>query len=103
MGFLTWILLLGTLIAVAAWVALASYVLAIERRRAKARTTLAAVAGLLEQVDIRSLSLGERLERVGSLLRHASRELVMRAAADSGTSDDAAATLVSYLTERWGT
>jgi HEAT repeat protein len=88
--------------AVALWMTLSVYLLLVERRRDAARTTLSAALAALESPEMLRLSLAERAAHVRPVLESASRELVMRAIADSHTPPAAAAALEAYLIDRWG-
>ena len=96
------ILIVTALIAIAVWVALTVHLLMIQRRRIAARRLVSDAIALLEQDNVRYLSLAERIERVRPIATGASRELIMHATADRETPDAAFRALLGYLTDRWG-
>jgi HEAT repeat protein len=98
-----WLLAIGATLIVVAWTALSAYVLSIERRRTAARTLLADARARLDADGMRQLGIENRVQHLRPLLQHASRELIMRAATERGTSRVAGETLAAYLVERWGT
>jgi HEAT repeat protein len=101
MSALDAILLAGSVAAVSLWAALSAYVLAVQRRRANAHVVAASVITALEAGEIRRRD-DERLARGRPVLERASRELVMRIAADRGTPADIARVLTAFLLEKWG-
>jgi HEAT repeat protein len=102
MASLETFLAVASLLAVGVWVALTVHLLLIQRRRIATRRLVADAIALLEQKEVRSLSLAERIERVRPIAAGASRELIMHATADRETPDAAFRTLLGYLTDRWG-
>jgi hypothetical protein len=88
-------------IALSAWVAMSVHLLTIQRRRIAMQRLVADAIALLEQDNVRS-SLAERIARLRPIAAGASRELIMRAAADRATPDAAFRALLGYLTDRWG-
>ena len=96
------LLAVTALIALGVWAALSIHLLMIQRRRIAARRLVSEAIALLEQPHVRSLSLAERIARVGSIASGASRELIMHATADRETPDAAFRALLGYLTDRWG-
>src|SRR5438105_9408404 len=97
-------LLLGVaaFFAVLVWAALSTHILTIQRRRVSTRRLVANAIALLEQDDVRALSLGDRIERLRPIASGASRELIMLATADRETPDNAFRALLGYLTDSWG-
>lgn len=102
MAFLDILLLAGSTVAAIAWLGLAVYVLAVQRRRAAAGAALSAATDLLSDDDVRRLALGDRVARMRRTVEGASREMVMRGAADATTPPEIADALCAYLVERWG-
>jgi HEAT repeat protein len=96
------ILAVTALLAIIAWAALTAHLLMIQRRRIAARRLVSDAIALLEQDNVRYLSLAERIERVRPVAVGASRELIMHATADRETPDAAFRALLGYLTDRWG-
>lgn len=96
------VLLAGAALAVAVWAALALHVLAIQKRRDRTRAVLAAAIQAIQAPDTQSLSNAERAARLRRLLVGSSRELIMQAAADRDTPEDAFHPLASHLIEHWG-
>jgi HEAT repeat protein len=88
--------------AITVWAALSIHVLRIQRRRAAAETTLSAVLAALEVAQAENRPLDSRVSGLRSVLACASRELVMRAAADRTTPAHAVEPLEQYLVDRWG-
>lgn len=84
------------------WIGLAIHVFAVERRRAGARALLASALGTLQRDDVRRLTVEERAALLVDPFLGASRELIMRAAADRETPDEAFDPLAHYLAQRWG-
>lgn len=95
-------LIASVLAAVAAWAMLSSYVLVVQHRRERVRATLASALSALTGPAVARLTVAERVERIGTLLQDASRELIMDAATDPTTPSDAVDTLAAYLVDRWG-
>src|SRR5262245_27956250 len=95
-------LVVTAVIAIVVWAALAVHLLMIQRRRIAARRLVSDAITLLEQDNVRHLSLAERIERVRPIAAGASRELIMHATADRETPDAAFRALLGYLTDRWG-
>ena len=87
----------GTVLSILLWAALSFYVLAIQRRRVATQEILRAALTTLGREDLRPLSVEARVERMEPLVTHASRELIMRAASDPETSDEAFEPLAAYL------
>ncbi len=81
---------------------MSAHLLMIQRRRIAMQRLVSDAIALLEQDNVRFLSLAERIERVRPIAAGASRELIMRAAADRETPDAAFRALLGYLTDRWG-
>lgn len=102
MPFLDVLLGGGVIVALVSWLALSSYVLAVQRRRFAARATLKAATETLRREDVRVLPCADRVARVRPVIEGASREMVMRGAADSRTPPDVADALAAYLLEQWG-
>ncbi|HEX7798467.1 MAG TPA: HEAT repeat domain-containing protein [Vicinamibacterales bacterium] len=96
------LLAITALVALSVWAALSAHLLLIQRRRAAMQRLVTDAIALLEQDDVRRLSLAERIERVRIIAAKASRELIMRATADRETPDAAFRALMGYLTDRWG-
>src|SRR5262245_38916900 len=96
------LLAVAALVALGVWAALSVHLLMIQRRRAAARRLVSEAIALLEQDHVRSLSLAERIARVGAIASDASRELIMHATSDRQTPDAAFRALLGYLTDRWG-
>src|SRR5262245_57827453 len=96
------LLLALTLLAVVLWAGLSLHIVRVERRRAEAQQIVGVALELLERPDVKALSLWEQVSRLRPLLKRASRELIMRAAAGRETPDQAFDTLYGYFTERWG-
>src|SRR5262245_18848392 len=92
-----------TFLAIVTWGGLSLHIILIERRREEARHIVGLALDLLESDDVRVLSLWEQVGRLRPLVKRASRELIMRAAATRSTPDNAFSTLNGYITERWGT
>jgi HEAT repeat protein len=99
---LEFLLLVSSLVTAGMWGALAMYLLAIERRRLATRRLLARAVATIRRDEVQALPRREGHAKLEALLAQASRELVMRAAADAATPDDVFAPLVNYLTDRWG-
>ena len=83
------LLAVTALIALSVWAALSVHLLRIQRRRAAMQRLVTDAIALLEQDDVRRLSLAERIDRVRVIAATASRELIMRATADRETPDAA--------------
>lgn len=81
---------------------LAAYVIAIDRRRVRARQVLSDLKRALEADDVRALPLEARVDRIRPVLDRASRELVMQAAADADTPPTLFEAITAYLFERCG-
>ena len=96
------ILLGGSIGAAVAWLLLSAHVLAVQRRRASARATLANASEVLRRDSVRRLPLADRLAAVRPVIGGASRDLVMRGAADGDAAVDVADPLAAYIVERWG-
>lgn len=102
MTFLNDLLLITSAAAALVWAGLSLYVLAIHRRRVAADRVLASAFTVLDRDEVRGLPVAERVARVHPVVAHASRELMMRAAADPGAADDTFAVLAATLADRWG-
>ena len=102
MHLLDKVLLVTTSATLIAWIALSSYVLSIDRQRRRARANLKAIAEILCRPDVRRLAVEDRVAGVRPLLARASRDMLVRAAAESAGSDDVFLPLSMYLNERWG-
>ena len=96
------LLVAASFMAIVAWAALSIYVLIVQRWRVATRQLVSDAIALLERDDVRRLSLYDRIDRLRPLAATASRELIMRAAADRETPADAFEPLFGYLTDRWG-
>ena len=95
-------LLGGSIGAALVWLLLSAHVLAVQRRRATARATLAGATEVLRRDAVRRLPLAERLAAVRPVIEGASRDMVMRGAAGGDDTEDVADTLAAYVVERWG-
>jgi HEAT repeat protein len=93
------ILITGVAIAALTWAALSVYLLRVQRRRDQARATLDVALSAIGRMHDRSLA--ERLAAVAPALSLASRDLVMRAAADRDIDEPVFETLATYLKDRW--
>lgn len=94
-------LLVGSIAAATVWVLLAAHLLAIDRRRAATRRLLVRAVEAIRHDDFQRLGYVERRATLKGLLAGATRELVMRTAADAATPDDVFGPLVDYLVDRW--
>jgi HEAT repeat protein len=95
-------LLIITATTIVAWIGVSLHVLAIQRRREAARTTIARARAVLEADAVQELPIADRAVHLRPIFRLASRELVMRMAADRTTARSAVAPLEQYLVDRWG-
>src|SRR5260221_8334794 len=102
MSALDSVLIAASIAAVLFWAALSTYVLVVQRRRAHARVVAAAVITELQSDEGRRLPDHERLAHARPLLETASRELVMRIAADRETPAGIARVLTVWLLDKWG-
>lgn len=102
MHLLDALLVAGSIAAAFGWAALSAYVLAIQRRRTGARTTVSTAIATLAIDEVARQPLAARVARIRPLVAHASRELVMHAVADAETPRAASEALAAYLVERWG-
>ena len=92
-------LVVGVVLAVAAWALLSTHILSVQRRRDAARATLDAAVVTLASMATRPAA--ERVAAVRVGLGTCSRELVMRAAAERDLPDHIFDTFAAVLTERW--
>ena len=88
--------------AAVAWLALAFHVVAVDRRRAAAKATIARVHATLNRVDVRALPLEGRAALLAADVDDASRDLLMREAASPDTPDAIADVLCACIVSRWG-
>lgn len=93
------ILITGVAIAALTWAALSVHILRVQRRRESARSTLDVAVS--EIVRLHDRSLAERLSAIAPALSLASRDLVMRAAAERDMNEVVFVTLAAYLKDRW--
>jgi HEAT repeat protein len=89
----------GVALAALAWAALSAHILRVQRRRETTRAKLAATLAALE--PMRALPVEERLAAARLLLKDASRELLMHAAADRELATHVFETLVALIALRW--
>lgn len=90
----------GVVVAALTWAALSVHIIGVQRRREGARATLdVALAAITRAHD---QPLADRLAAIGPALAPASRELVMRAAAERDIDEAAFEALAGYLRDRWG-
>lgn len=94
------ILLSGATAAALLWAAVSGYVLIVNHRRNRARAVVSRVLDTLRADDLRSAGTEARIARVGPLLDHVSRDMVLYTAADVATPHDAFEVLTAYLLER---
>ena len=99
MMWLDSILFVAAALAILAWAALSGYIVLVQRRRDATRDTLESARLALDR--LRDATPEARKTALDVLFRHASRELLMRCAAERDLSADAFRTLVSLLEERW--
>ena len=95
-------LIAAALALLVVWAMLSAYVLLVQRRRERARATISTAVAALGSPEVAALPLATRVERLGTLLHRASRELIMHAAADAETPRAAADAFAAYLVDRWG-
>ena len=95
-------LVLGSAAAALTWAALAAHVLTVQHWRARAHAAVANALAALASDEVRLLTVVERLARVRPLLAHASREMIMRAAADDETTPEMFDVWAEYLASTWG-
>ena len=100
MMWLDSVLFAATLGAMAAWAALAAYIVRVQARREETRATLTRTLAALESLT--SAPVDERLAVIRPMLDGSTRELLMHAAAERDLPDHAFETLVLLLNERWG-
>ncbi len=93
-------LMTSVAVAALAWASLSGYVLLVQRRREAARDTLQGAFATLART--KGLAVGERVEAVAPDLASASRDLVLRAAADHDVDRAAFEVLAAFLRDRWG-
>jgi hypothetical protein len=93
------ILVTGVVAAAVAWAALSVHVLVVQRRRDATRETLAHTLAVLGPMS--SAPLEARLAAAQPLLAHASRELVMHAAAERDLPSHVFEALATVLERRW--
>jgi HEAT repeat protein len=96
------LLVVGCAGAALLWLGVSAYVLAVQRRRSLARTSLASATALLRRDDVRRLPLADRVAALRPVIEGASRDMVMHGAADSETAPGTSEALTAYLVERWG-
>jgi HEAT repeat protein len=96
------ILVLALVAAVLTWAGLALHVLAVQHHRARAHAAVARATAVLASEGVRHLTVLERLERVRPFLEEASREMIMRAAADEETPAENFDVWAEYLAAKWG-
>jgi HEAT repeat protein len=89
------------IVAALAWGALSLHVLYVQRRRVATERVISAVALALGR-ETALFPVAMRLDRVRPLVAGASRELVMRAAADRETTDNVFEVLLALFDEQWG-
>lgn len=95
------LLWLALLVATVAWIALVAYVVQIDRRRADARVLLSTLFATLDRIDVRALSIDDRVATVREHLDRSSRELLMYAAADPQAPAATVDVLANYMGLRW--
>jgi len=93
------VLTVGAAIAVVLWAVLSLLVLAVVRRRARARATLDAAVAAIESTP--SGSVDDRLARARPALAGASRELVMAAVTNDRFARPTRDILTAFFLERW--
>ena len=96
------VLLLGTAAAGGTWLAVSRHVLAVQRLRTQVHAAVAGATAVLASEDVRRLPVAERITRVRPFLDNASREMIMRAAADEDTAPETFDVWAGYLAARWG-
>jgi len=89
-------------LAILAWLAVSCHVVLVERRRRGANHLLGHALTTLGAHGVTHLPLDARLEQVRPLVAQASRELIMRAAADRDVTDATFDVLIAVIRERWG-
>ncbi|MFN7917546.1 MAG: HEAT repeat domain-containing protein [Vicinamibacterales bacterium] len=100
MMWLDSVLFAATLVAGAAWLALAAYILRVQSRREQTRATLAETLTALESLN--GAPVEARLAAIRPILGSSTRELLMHAAAERELPDHAFDPLVLLINERWG-
>lgn len=96
------VLIAASAAAALAWVGLSLHVLYVQRRRIATERVLSAVAQALEGGGTAALPTSVCIDRIRPIVAGASRDLVIRGAADRATADNAFAALLAVLEERWG-
>lgn len=96
------LLIVAAACALVVWAVLSAHVLAVQRRRERMRALLDAALDFLRPGQFDGLAPEARTARLTTLLQGASRELVMRAAADAGTPADAFDAFAVHLGAQWG-
>jgi HEAT repeat protein len=96
------VLITASIAAALAWGGLSLHVLYVQRKRLATDRVLSAVAHALERSGTVPLPASVCLERVRPIVASASRDLVIRGAADPATGDNAFAALLAVFDERWG-
>ena len=91
-----------SVVALATWAALTLHIMSIQRRRLATEKLVADAIATLEREDVRYLWLADRVDRLRPVVAGASRELIMRAAADRETPDVAFEPLIEYFHQQWG-
>lgn len=95
------LLLVGSVVAIAAWAAMSVYVVRVQRQRVEAHALMDAVVQTLQREDVASLPVGARIHHIKGMADEASREMVMLAASDMETPKEAFETLYGYMETRW--
>lgn len=95
------VLMVGAGMAVIAWAGLSAYVLLVQQRRLATRRTLDAAREVLARLD--GAPLGDRVEALAPLFGGASRELLMRCAAERDLASQAFDALLELFDRRWST
>jgi HEAT repeat protein len=93
---------LGFIAAAILWAGWSAYVLLVQRRRDRARTTISTAVATLARDDVKGLPLHQRIARIWPLLSAVPREFMMHAAAGGQMPAEASAALAAYVVERWG-
>lgn len=101
MSTLQTLFLAAASVAVLAWIALSLHVLYVQRQRVDTERVLSAIVQALGGGQDTRLPLSARLDRVRPLMPGASRELIMRAAADRRTAESVFEVLLALFEERW--
>ena len=95
------VLTVATILAVATWGTVLTYLLQIERRRADAQALLRELHATLERDDVKRLPAADRVARVKPILERSTRELLMYAAADASATPSTVDIVATYLNVRW--